>query len=312
MPGQLWVTSSQGQLLYSPLLTKEVLQAAQPELKFLQYCQEKEEWGKNSGETFVFDLYSDYDQTSTAGASDLTETATVPTGSITVYQGTATLKEKAKSIPFTRKYEDLAQVGSRKDITTALGNHYAKQIDADIESEFDRCKIRYVSSNTAAATITTNGTATATAGSQLNAYHWKRIVDYMYQTLKAKPYDGTDFVAICTTDAKRGIYDDVEAIMQYTKFPMTGEFGRYYDCRAIRTNTAAMSNAMGSGSAYGEAYFFGASGPVMYGMAVPMQVIPKEETDYRRSRGLAWYEVSGFKKKHEMNPDENVVKFCSV
>ena len=56
--GQLWVTGTQGQLLYSPLLSKESMHAAQPKMRFLQYCDIKEEFGKQSGETFLFNVYS--------------------------------------------------------------------------------------------------------------------------------------------------------------------------------------------------------------------------------------------------------------
>lgn len=290
---------------------EEVLAAAQPELKFLQFCEEKEAFGKNKGETFVFDKYGDVDNASTAGASNLVETSTIPAGSVIVYQGTGTLNERGVSIPFTRKYEDLAQVETRKPLVSALSDHYAKQTDADVETQFDACDIRYVGTTTSAGTFTTNGTATLTCTSAFNAYHVQAMVDYLYGTLKAKPYDGDNFVAICTVKAKNGIYNDVEDIMKYTKYPATGEFGRYYDCRFVKTNTAAMNNAMGASSAYGEAYMFG-KGTVMYGMAVPMQVIPKEETDYRRSRGVAWYDIAGFKIIHESNPDNTIVKFDSA
>ena len=55
--GQLWVTGNQGQLLYSPLLSKEVDFQMQPKAKFLQFCEVKEAWGKNAGEVFKFDHY---------------------------------------------------------------------------------------------------------------------------------------------------------------------------------------------------------------------------------------------------------------
>jgi hypothetical protein len=230
---------------------------------------------------------------------------------VIVYQGTGTLYERGKKIDWTRKYEDLAQISARQPLVTALSDHYSKQTDADVEAQFDACKIRYVGTTTAAGTFTTNGTATYTCTSAFNAYHVQAMVDYLYGTLKTKPYDGDNFVAICTVKAKNGIYNDVESILQYTKYPATGEFGRYYDCRFVKTNTASMSNAMGASSAYGEAYMFGKS-TVMYGMAVPMQVIPKEETDFRRSRGVAWYDIAGFKIKHEGDPDNTICKWCSA
>jgi hypothetical protein len=134
----------------------------------------------------------------------------------------------------------------------------------------------------------------------------------MYQTMLCQPYDGQNMMAICSTDAMRGLYDEVEDILQYTKFPASGEVGRYYDCRFIRTNHG-LSNAMGNGSAYGEAYFFGGGeGPVCEGIAYAPEVIPKEITDYGRSKGLAWYLINGYKIFWEDDPDNNIVKYDSA
>lgn len=94
MAGQLWSSSTQGQLLYSPLLSKEVIMAAQPKMKFVQFCETREEWGRNAGETFVFDAYSDID---TQGGV-LTETTTIPMHSYAVYANTATMNEYGKCI----------------------------------------------------------------------------------------------------------------------------------------------------------------------------------------------------------------------
>ena len=195
---------------------------------------------------------------------------------------------------------------------TTLKNDMAKVIDTAVEAQFDACKIRYVGTATDGGVFTTNGTATATCTSALNTYHVKQIIDYMYNTMKAEPYDGDNYMCICSTNAKRGIYDDVQSILQYTKYPASGEFGRYYDCRFVKTNHA-LSNAIGNGSAYGEAYFFGGNeGPVLEGVAVAPIVMPKEETDYRRSRGLAWYMIAGYKIFWEGDPDNNIVKFDSA
>lgn len=215
------------------------------------------------------------------------------------------------AIPFTRKYSELAQAGVRSDISRILSNDAAKVYDIAVEAQFDACKIRYNATGTAAGSFSTNGTDSYTMSSHLNTAHVKAIIDYMFQTMKAEPYDGEDYMAICTTDAKRGVYDDVEDIMQYTKFPATGEFGRYYDCRFVKTNHG-MSNTVGASSAYGEAYFFGNGDPVLRGMAVPLKVIPKEESDFGRSRGLAWYSIDAFRIKKIGNPDNDIVKVGSL
>jgi N4-gp56 family major capsid protein len=277
-------------------------------MKFHQFCQLREAWGKNAGETFLFDKYGNI---STQGGT-LTETDTIPARSHRFYQSTCTLYEYGNSIPFTRKYESLGQVGVRQPIVTALKDDYAKVIDTDVEAQFDACKIRYVSSKSGTGVFTTNGTATATATRGMDTYAVKEIIDYLYQSMKCEPWDGDNYMCICSSQSKRDIYDDVESILQYTKYPASGEFGRFYDTRFVKTNHG-LSNAIGKSSAYGEAYFFGAGGgPVLEGLAIAPEVIPKELTDYGRSKGLAWYMIAGYKIFWAADPDNNIVKLDSA
>jgi N4-gp56 family major capsid protein len=307
MPGQLWAVSTQGGYAYSALLTKEVRHALQETMKFHQFCELKEAWGKNAGETFLFDKAGNIN---TAGGT-LTETDTIPAHGQSLYQSTATLYEWGNSIPFTRKYESLGQIDVRRPIVKALRDDMAKTIDTAVEAEFDKAKIRYVATATAGGATTTNGTATATSTCGMTKFHVKEIVDYMFQTMKCGPWDGDNYMAIVSTQSKRDIYDDVESIMQYTKYPASGEFGRYYDCRFVKTNHA-LSNAIGNSSAYGEAYFMGEGAPVCEGLAVAPHVIPKEVTDYQRSKGLAWYQIAGYCIFWAGDPDNNIVKFDSA
>jgi hypothetical protein len=96
----------------------------------------------------------------------------------------------------------------------------------------------------------------------------------------------------------------------YTKFPIAGEIGRYSQLRMSKTNHA-LSNAMGAGSAYGEAYFFG-NNTVMEGLAVSPIIVPKEVADYQRSRGLAWYAILGYQIYWASDPDDTIIKYGSA
>ncbi len=307
MPGQLFSVSTQGTYTWSTLLSREVVHAAQPDKKFAQFTVMREQWGKNAGESFLFDKYGNIDTQGTT----LSETSTIPAHQYRLYQSTATLYERGNSIPWTRKYEVLSQTNERAAPVQVLKNDMAKALDTACEAEFDKCKIRYVGTATNVAAWTTNGTATSTCKSDLNTTHVKNIVDYMYETMLCPPYDGQNYMAIVSSNAARGVYDEVEDIMQYTKFPASGEFGKYYDCRFVKTNHG-LSNT-GNASTYGEAYFFGGGeGPVCEGVAVPPQVIPKEVTDYGRSKGLAWYCINGYKIFWEDDPDNNTIKYDSA
>jgi len=308
LAGQLWATSTQGGLLYSPLLSKETNHAAQPLMRFRQYVDLKMESGKNKGETFLFDKYGNID---TQGGT-LTETATVPHHGYRVYQGTGTLYEWGNAVPWTRKYEDLAQIEQRAPVRRVLANDMAKVLDTAVEAKFDACKVRYNATAAGAGTFHTDGVDTETCTSALNRYHVKKIYDYLWNTLNAPPYypETDDYAGIVSQVNARGIFDDCETVQMYTKFPMAGEIGRYSQVRLAKTNHG-LSNAIGAGSIYGEAYFFG-NNAVMEGLCVAPIIIPKEVTDYQRSRGLAWYAILGYQIYWAGDPDNTIVKFGSA
>lgn len=306
--GQLWATSTQGGLLYSPLLSKETNHAAQPLLRFRQFCDMKMEAGKNKGETFLFDKYGNID---TQGGT-LTETSTIPKRQYRVYQGTGTLFEWGNSVPWTRKYETLSQIEQRAPVRRVLANDLAKVLDTAVEAEFDKCKVRYNATTTSTGTFHTDGTDTETQTSAFNRYHAKTIYDYLWNTLNAPPYyaESDNYAAVLSQNAARGIFDDAETVQMYTKFPMAGEIGRYSEIRFVKSNHG-LSNAIGAGTAYGEAYFFG-NNTVMEGLAVSPIVIPKEVTDFQRSRGLAWYAILGYQIYWASDPDNTIVKMGSA
>jgi len=306
--GQLWATSTQGGLLYSPLLSKETNHAAQPLLRFKQFCDMKMEAGKNKGETFLFDKYGNI---STEGGT-LTETSTIPRRDFRVYQGTGTLFEWGNAVPWTRKYETLSQIEQRAPVRRVLANDLAKVLDTAVEAEFDKCKIRYNATSSTTGTFHTDGTDTETQTSAFNRYHAKTIYDYLWNTLNAPPHypESDNYAGILSQNAARGIFDDTETVQMYTKFPMAGEIGRYSEIRFVKTNHG-LSNTVGNGSAYGEAYIFG-NNCVMEGIAVAPIVVPKEVTDFQRSRGLAWYAVLGYQIYWATDPDNTIVKMGSA
>jgi hypothetical protein len=135
-------------------------------MRFKQFVDMKMEAGKNKGETFLFDKYGNID---TQGGT-LTETSTIPHRAYRVYQGTGTLLEWGNSVPWTRKYEDLAQIEQRAP-------DLAKVLDTAVEAEFTLCKMRYNATSSTAGTFHTNGTDTETCTSALNRYHCKAIYD---------------------------------------------------------------------------------------------------------------------------------------
>lgn len=295
--GQLWVTSSLGGYLGNRKLSRTIRHAAQPLMKFRQFCNIKEVLGKNKNDLIFFDKISNV---ATAGGT-LVETNTMPETQVTIQTGTILVTERGNSVPFTGKLETLAEFDVDNIVTVALRNDEAKVLDAAVAAQFVLSQIKYacLTASTAgvfesAANDTATGSNTSTVN--LDMYHLKECVDKLL-TLNVPKYDGENYICIASVNAIRGIknhsdwtdaakYGDPERLF-------SGEVGRIEGVRIIR-ETNFLANNRGGG-AIGEAVMFGADA-VMEAVALQEEIRAKIPTDYGRSRGVAWYGILGFQK----------------
>ena len=158
-----------------------------------------------------------------------------------------------------------------------------------------------VLTNTASVNFTTNGTASSGAGANLTAANTRSIVDYMKKKLIPK-YDGRNYVCIASVGALSGMHSDTgtggwvdvsKYTVQFSTNIFNGEVGNYYMTRFVE-ETGFLSNTIGTGTAYGQAIFFG-SDIVYEAVSVPEEIRVKIPTDFGRDQGLAWYALLGFK-----------------
>ena len=95
MAGQLW--SAANGYMATPTLSEELRNDVQPVSRFTQFCDVEAAIGKNAGETYTWNVYSDVADE----ASDVTginENANMPEGNFDVTQGSITVKEFGNSI----------------------------------------------------------------------------------------------------------------------------------------------------------------------------------------------------------------------
>ncbi len=307
MAGQLWVTGSLGGEMYSPKLSKILRYQAQPVMKFRQFCDIKESFGRHQGDTVNWEKIANI---STQGGT-LVETATVPERNFTCTKGTLTVTEYGNAIPLTRKVEELSQFEMEDIIKNVLADDQAKVLDSAVYTQFGSALIKYCGTTTATYVISTNGSMTISNTSSLIGYHIKNIVDYMRATMKVPAYDNDgNYICVASTAAIRQIYDVLEDIAKYTQFPFNGEVGKYYDVRFIR-ETNSCDNTIGSGNATGEAFFFGKE-TCMEAIVIPEEIISKVPTDWGRSKGVMWYYLGGFKIFWSGDPDNRIVHWTSA
>jgi hypothetical protein len=265
-----------------------------PMLKFRQFADIKEAFGKGQGDTVDFRLITNV---KTGGRTmGLLEHQLMPEDSFRIKTDQLCLKEYGNSIPFTGKAKVLSKWDVEDIIRKLLARDAANVIDSAVEMEFDQTLVRYVGVNPIHGHWFRNGWPGTGNGHGLHAYHVKEMIDDLVQR-DVPTYDGDDYVCLGTTFALRHLKDELEPYNYYTqdgrKPILNGEIGRYYKCRFVEVNHGMSAAAFVNGHS-SEAYFFGAD-TVMEAIAVPEEVRVKETSDYRRRQGLAWYLIAGWK-----------------
>ncbi len=312
MAGQVWVTNSVGGYLSSKNLSKELRNVVQPMVKFRQFADIKDAVGKNKGQIFTWDVFSDV---ATQGTT-LVETNTMPETNFTITQGTMTIGEYGNSVPYTGVLDDLSEIPVREIVNKALKNDAKKAFDLGVAGQYNTTLLRVAptaGTDTAAVTLTTNGTATATNAVAYNKNHAKAIVDIMKER-NIPPYIGDDYMALAWPTTLRQFKNDLEGVHQYTEsgfqLILNGEIGRYENTRYVEQTNVAKGTNWGQGKS-GFIFFFGEDA-TSEGIATPEEVRGKIPGDYGRSKGVAWYYLGGFAKNRLSAADERIVKWDSA
>lgn len=299
MAGQLWVTDSLGGHLTNNKLSKSIRNQNISDFVFKQFVDIKEDLGKKSGDTVYFDKTLKID---TKGGT-LSETSTIPENKWKVVKDSVIVTELGNSVPYTEKLETLAEFDPENISTKALKADQLEVLDSKAYDQFYLAEFVAVCSTTASTAFSTDGTATITASANMSDKNVRDIVDYMEQKQIPKFNDG-QYRAIISVNSKRGIYDYLQAIAQYTtpEFRHKNEIGQYYSTRFVQ-DVQFLSDTKGNGSVYGEGIFFGAEA-VLEAIAMLPEIRMKIPTDYGRSKGVAWLGIEAFKKMWSLSNDD--------
>jgi N4-gp56 family major capsid protein len=298
MAQQEWAVDTLGGFYSNNELSKQSRFVSQPMFRFRQFVEVKNAKGKGKGDKLFYDKHQNVATQGTA----LTETTTIPETNYTIKQGTLTITEYGNAIPYTQKLETLSELDVNSSVVTSLRNDAAKALDSAAAAQFVSAEWRYVCTSGTSSAVTTNGTFTATATSDLNAFHIRRIVLY-FKTHHIQPYDGVNFVGILSPEASYGVTSDtttggwIDASKytgQYASNLFNGEIGKFLGVRFVE-ETNYLSNTIGNTSIYGEAVFLGADA-IAEGVAVPEELRAKIPQDYGRDKGIAWYSLLGYQK----------------
>lgn len=327
MASQLWSVNTLGGYFYSLNLSKELRTAVQPMVKFRQFADIKDAamQGKGKGETFTWDIVSNV----ATGGNSIVETNTMPETNFTITQGTLTITEYGNAVPYSGKLEALSQFSVKDPVMKALKNDNVKTMDAAVHQQFNRTLLRVVGTSSTTISLTTNGTATGTNSQAYNTNHAKLIVDTMKER-NIPAYVGDDYYALGWPTTFRTLKNSLETLHQYTEtglsMIMNGEIGRYENMRYVEQTNIPKGGAADSttfnaftntadawNGGFSDWIFFFGEDTVAEGVAVPDEMRAKIPTDYGRSKGVAWYSLTGFGLVHAADATQaRVVKWDSA
>lgn len=287
-------------------LSSQLRMAAIADTKFMQFVRPESGYGKKKGESITITRVANID-VPTDGR--LLENNRIPEDELTLSTTAITVSEWGRSVPYSSLAEDLGKFNVENMIQKKLKDQMAVTLDNAAADAFTGGLVKAIPNGVASLVFDTDGTASTTATVNLNMYHVEQIRDYMYSTLNVEPYEGDDYICLCSTKAKRGLISDpaFEQWHKYTDPQMKykSEIGRIENIRFIETNnTAALSGSLGSGGVLGEAVFFGADAVAMAVAEDPELRIGMPQ-DYGRQKGVAWYGILEFGRVWDSaNPGE--------
>jgi N4-gp56 family major capsid protein len=286
-------TSNMGGYLAPDETQKDFIKAFEGIPKFRQFAKMIDKAQAAGGKTLINKIST----ISTTGAV-VAETSTIPLHAATISQVTLTLYEYANAVDSSLFLQLVGSTPIESVIGRVLADDAVKTLEQAAETAMNGFDYRYVATSTSAGSWTTNGTATATNTSVMNAYHVGVIVDYLKSTVKAPFFDGISYMGICTVKCGRNIKDDssFESWKLYGD-PMAlldGEIGKLDGVRFVEeTLVDGFDNAIGSGTLSGEAYIFGRD--CLYELnLIPEHVRQDLTADFGRQLQYAWYAVTGF------------------
>jgi N4-gp56 family major capsid protein len=274
-------------------LSKKLYETAIEESVFMDHVRPIQSFGRKQGENVTLTRIANLTEPTSA---TLTEGIPIPEDDFSVSTTSITVSEIGRAVPYTSLAEDLSFFDVENQIQRVLRDQMKLTLDTKAATIYKTASVKYVPTGLASSTITTNGTAGATAAANLNVYHVEEIRDYLYDTLFT-PMIGDSYVGIFRTLGLRGIKRD-PAWEEWHKYSdpsrkFNSEVGRLEEIRFIETNHANALAKTGTNSVLGSGVVFGEDSVALAEVLSPelRAAIPG---DFGRQKAVAWYGILEF------------------
>ena len=183
-------------------LSARLYQSAVEETVFMDYVRPVDSFGRGMGESVTLKRVSAIAEPS---SPNLVEGIRIPEDNLTLSTRAITVVEVGRAVPFTSFAEDLSDISIENTVQAELKRQMKLALDTKAAAAFKTAQVKYAITGLASSTITTNGTFGATSTANMNVFHAEEIRDYLFDTLRAPPFMGDDYIGIFRTRGIRGL-----------------------------------------------------------------------------------------------------------
>lgn len=292
----------------NPELSEQIRFAASKQMRFNDVIDKASDFaiGKKAGDSVAFTLFGPIATTSTTA---LNEYQKLPMKKLARYEGTAVVYRYGVAVGWTGLREDLDRLDVQTPIIHALKRNAAEtenqlQYEAAIAGR-SFCYVALGAGSTPGTHYnwTTNGTPSGTAATKFTAQHARNVARQM-SDVNVPTFDGENYVAVIGTGMYFDIFDDIgtNGFVDVKKYAsggaegvLEGEFGSYFNTRYVRDNHIVKNN-IGSGTAYGEGFFFGGES-IKEALVSPFELKANLNlgAGFGEQKAIAWTMIKGYK-----------------
>lgn len=295
MAQQSWAFDAPTGVYKNHALSSDIRMAAIAMCKFMQFSKPVDGYGSGKGSNVTITRVSNV---AVPADDTLDELNRIPEDTLSLSTQAISVVERGRAIPYTSLSLDLAHFDLESAIQKKLRDQLSLRLDQLSATAFKAGQVKAIPDGIASLTMDTDGTASTTAGANLNVYHMEVLRDQLFSTYNVAPYAGGDYVLVGSTKALRGIKRDPNwekwKVYAEPDAKFNSEVGRIEGIRCVESNnTNALSGSLGTGSVLGEAVVFG-DDPIAMASVHDPELRAKESEDYGRSKGVAWYGIYGF------------------
>lgn len=277
-------------------LSSELRFASIAETLVLQFARPEPGFGAHQGESVTIQRVRNIAESTSAV---LSQSGKIPIDQMAMSTRTITVTEFGRGVGYTRLVQLLNKFDPENVIQKSLKKQMKLTLDTVSGTAIKNGQNRFGPTSAQGGTFTTDsGTTSVTGTNNMTVAHVKIIRDYMRKTLHVDPYQGQAYMVLASTKACRGVKDDPEfhSWRQYLRpgeVFHNAEVGEIEKCRFIEIDHDNVLTERGTGSAVGEAVFFGDDILALAEVEAP-ELLAGIPGDFGRQRAVAWFGVLGF------------------